>query len=85
MLQRLLASVLLALTFYTASSKADIVSVPILNGQFTVNVMTGADAYQLQQIKNNPAATRYSISDDSNVNVPLQFTFPFFGQNFTNS
>lgn len=85
MLQRILALVLLALTFYTASSKADIVSVPILNGQFTVNVMTGADAYQLQQIKNNPAATRYSISDDSNVNVPLQFTFPYFGQNFTNS
>ena len=85
MLQRILALVLLALTFYTASSKADIVSVPILNGQFTVNVMTGADAYQLQQIKNNPAATRYSISDDANVNVPLQFTFPYFGQGFTNS
>jgi hypothetical protein len=85
MLQRILALVLLALTFYTASSKADIVSVPILNGQFTVNVMTGADAYQLQQIKNNPAATRHNISDDANVNVPLQFTFPFFGQNFTNS
>jgi hypothetical protein len=32
-----LALVLLALTFYTASSKADIVSVPILNGQFTVS------------------------------------------------
>lgn len=85
MLQRILALVLLALTFYTASSKADIVSVPILNGQFTVNVMTGADAYQLQQIKNNPAATRHTIYDDANVNVPLQFTFPYFGQNFTNS
>ncbi len=85
MLQKILAWVLLALTCYTASSKADIVSVPILNGQFTVNVMTGADAYQLQQIKNNPAATRHSISDDANVNVPLQFTFPYFGQNFTNS
>jgi hypothetical protein len=85
MLQRILAWVLLALTFYTASSKADIVSVPILNGQFTVNVMTGADAYQLQQIKNNPAATQRFISDDANVNVPLGFTFPYFGQNFTDS
>ena len=85
MLQRILAWVLLALTFYTASSKAEIVSVPILNGQFTVNVMTGADAYQLQELKNNSAATRHNISDDANVNVPLQFTFPFFGQNFTNS
>ena len=85
MLQRILAWVLLALTFYTASSKADIVSVPILNGQFTVNVMTGADAYQLQQIKNNPAATKHNISDDGNVNVPLPFTFPYFNQEFTNS
>jgi hypothetical protein len=57
----------LALTCYTASSKADILGVPILNGQFTVNVMTGADAYQLQQIKNNPAATSHYISDDGNV------------------
>jgi hypothetical protein len=85
MLQRILAWVLLALTFYTASSKADIVSVPILNGQVTVNVMTGADAYQLQQIKNNPAATQHYISDDANVNIPLNFTFPFFGQGFNNS
>jgi hypothetical protein len=85
MLQRILALVLLALTFYTASSKADIVSVPILNGQLTVNVMTGADAYQLQQIKNNPAATQHFISDDANVNIPLSFTFPYFGQGFNNS
>ena len=85
MLQRILGWVLLALTFYTACSKAEIVSVPILNGQFTVNVMTGSDAYQLQQIKNNPAATSYNIGDDGNVNVPLGFTFPYFGQGFNNS
>lgn len=85
MLQRILAWVLLALTCYTASSKAEIVSVPILNGQFNINVMTGADAYQLQQIKNNPSATSHYISDDGNVNVPLGFTFPYFGQGFTNS
>jgi len=47
--------------------------------------MTGADAYQLQQIKNNPSATSHYISDDGNVNVPLGFTFPYFGQGFTNS
>ena len=77
---------MLCLAFSLASSsKAEIVSVPILNGQFTVNVMTGADAYQLQQIKNNPAATQHYISDDANVNVPLNFTFPYFGQGFTNS
>jgi hypothetical protein len=39
----------------------------------------------LQQIKNNPAATPYYISDDANVNVPLGFTFPYFGKGFTNS
>ena len=83
--QRILAWVLLALTCYIASSKADIVSVPILNGQMTVNVMTGADAYQLQNIRNNASATRYTIYDDANVNVPLGFTFPYFGQGFTNS
>ena len=85
MLQRILALVLLALTFYTASSKAEIVSVPILNGQFNVNVMTGADAYQLQQIKNNATATQHYIGDDGNVNVPLGFTFPYFGKGFANS
>lgn len=47
--------------------------------------MTGTDAYQLQQIKNNPAATQHYISDDANVNIPLNFTFPYFGQGFTNS
>lgn len=47
--------------------------------------MTGADAYQLQNIKNNATATRHYISDDGNVNVPLGFTFPYFGQGFTNS
>lgn len=83
--QRILAWVLLALTCYIASSKADIVSVPILNGQLTVNVMTGADAYQLQNIRNNATATRHTIYDDANVNVPLGFTFPYFGQGFTNS
>jgi len=83
--QRILAWVLLALTCYIASSKADIVSVPILNGQFTVNVMTGADAYQLQNIRNSATATQHYIGDDANVNVPLGFTFPYFGQGFTNS
>jgi len=80
-----LGLVLCLASLLTNFSKAEIVSVPILNGQFTVNVMTGADAYQLQQIKNNPAATQHYISDDANVNVPLQFAFPYFGQTFTNS
>jgi hypothetical protein len=84
-LLRTLGLVLCLASSLTNYSKAEIVSVPILNGQFTVNVMTGADAYQLQEIKNNPAAIRRSISDDGNVNVPLDFTFPYFGQNFTNS
>ena len=47
--------------------------------------MTGADAYQLQNIRNNATATQHYIGDDANVNVPLGFTFPYFGQGFTNS
>ena len=80
-----MALALFLVSLSTSYSKADIIGVPILNGQFTVNVMTGADAYQLQQIKNNPAATSHYLGDDSNINVPLGFTFPYFGQGFTNS
>ena len=80
-----MALALFLVSLSTSYSKAEIVSVPILNGQLTVNVMTGADAYQLQQIKNNPAATSHYIGDDGNVNVPLGFTFPYFGKGFTNS
>lgn len=47
--------------------------------------MTGQNSLPLQDLKNNPNAVNVTMGDDSNVNVPLGFTFPFFGQKFTNS
>ena len=80
-----LASVLLWLLCWPLFSSAEIIGIPILNGQFTVNVMTGANAYQLQQLKNDPSATLHQIGDDGTANVPLGFTFPYWGQGFSNS
>lgn len=48
--------------------------------------MTGTAAVApLQDLKNNPAATNVTMPDDASVYVPLGFTFPYFGQNFTQS
>lgn len=66
------------------ASKADIVTVPLPNG-LSVTVMTGAEVAPLQDLKNNPAATNVTMPDDASVYVPLGFTFPYFGQNFTQS
>jgi hypothetical protein len=63
-----------------------IVGVPIPNsGGLQINVATGSAALPLQNINTNPASTHVSLGDDSGVNVPLGFTFPYWGQNFTNS
>ena len=63
-----------------------LVSVPIPGGSgLSVTVGTGSAALPLQNLANDPAATRTYISDDANVNVPLPFTFPFYGQSFNNS
>jgi len=70
--------------WYSQYSNADVVSVPIGNG-LTVSVMTGSNIPELQNIKTNPAATQVQLDDDGNVNVPLQFQFPYFGQRFSNS
>ena len=82
---RHLVSALLLLLCWPLYSNAEVIGVPILNGQYTINIMTGQDAYQLQQIKNDPNATLHVIYDDSNKNIPLDFTFPYWGQGFTNS
>ena len=44
-----------------------------------------ANPQPLQDLRLNPAATNVTMGDDTNVNVPLPFTFPFYGKNFTNS
>jgi hypothetical protein len=63
-----------------------IVGVVIPNGGGTVvNVATGSAALPLQNIANTPGAQHLMLGDDSNQQVPLGFTFPYWGQNFTNS
>ena len=58
-------------------------TVNLVNGlTVTVNSST---TMPWADLKNNPAATNVTMGDDSNVEVPLQFTFPFFGQNFNTS
>ena len=63
-----------------------LVSVPIPGGSgLSVTVGTGSATLPLQEIKNNPNAVNISTWDDWYNEVPLGFTFPFFGQNFTTS
>ena len=63
-----------------------IVGVPIPNsGGMQVNVATGSAALPLQNIAGTQGAQQLHLGDDSSANVPLGFTFPYWGQNFTNS
>ena len=63
-----------------------LVAVPIPGGSgLSVTVGTGSAALPLQEIKNNPNAVNISTWDDWYTEVPLGFTFPLYGQNFTNS
>ena len=63
-----------------------LVSVPIPGGSgLSVTVGTGSAAIPLQDIRNNPNAVNISTWDDWYNEVPLGFTFPFYGQNFTTS
>lgn len=85
----------LALSF---SAQAQLSVVPVNNGTGTitsipipggsglyVSVATGSAATPLQNINNDPAAQHLYLGDDSSQNVPLGFTFPYWGQNFTQS
>lgn len=63
-----------------------IVGVVIPNGGgVVVNVATGSAALPLQNIANTTGAQHLYMGDDSGQNVPLDFSFPYWGQNFTNS
>jgi len=63
-----------------------IVSVPLPGGAgLAVSVATGSAALPLENIANTAGARQLRLGDDSMANVPLGFTFPFYGQNFTNS
>ena len=64
----------------------NLVSIPIPGGGgLSVTVGTGSAALTLQNIANTDGAQHLYLGDDSSANVPLQFAFPFFGQNFSNS
>lgn len=81
MIRNLLAG--LVLCFLAFSTNAQIVAVPILGSPLTLNVV--ANPQPLQNLYQNPAATNITMADDAVRNVPLPFTFPYFGQNFNNS
>jgi hypothetical protein len=77
----------LVLSFCSLSySNAQIVTLPIPGAPgLNVTVGTGINALPLQDIRSNPNAVNITTWDDHYTNVPLGFTFPMFGQNFTNS
>lgn len=67
----------------TGTTHAQLVSIPIPGSPLSLTVM--ANPQPLQELKNNPAATLHTLGDDGWANVPLPFTFPFYGQTFTDS
>jgi hypothetical protein len=77
--------VLLSINY--SASKANVVSVPIGDTGLSVTLQTGTDAQGLQNLYNNPNATSVGsqLGDDGNAHVPLNFTFPYWGKNFTDS
>jgi hypothetical protein len=80
---KFLRSLLLGLSLSISVAHAQVVTLPIPGSPLSLNVM--ANPQPLQNINNNPAATPYQLWDDGWANVPLEFTFPFFDKNFTNS
>jgi hypothetical protein len=81
-----LVFIVLALVAFTPRAKAQIVTLPIPGAPgLSVTVGTGVNALPLQDIRNNPNAVNITTSDDWYTQVPLGFTFPMFGQNFTTS
>ena len=78
--------VILILVAFTPRAKAQIVTIPIPGAPgLSVTVGTGVNALPLHDIRTNPNAVNITTSDDWYTQVPLGFTFPMYGQNFTNS
>ena len=81
-----LVIMVLALVAFTPRAKAQIVTIPIPGAPgLSVTVGTGVNALPLQDIRTNPNAVNITTYDDWYTQVPLGFTFPMYGQNFTNS
>lgn len=77
---------LLIMLLMISAARAQLVTVPIPGAPgLNVTVGVGASAQPLRDIRANPAAVNITTSDDGWQNVPLGFTFPFFGRTFTDS
>jgi hypothetical protein len=82
-MKKILATLLFVVS---AFCQAQIVTVPIPGAPgLSVTVGTGINALPLQDIRTNPNAVNITTSDDWYTQVPLGFTFPMYGQNFTTS
>jgi len=82
-MKKILATLLFVVS---AFCQAQIVTVPIPGTPgLSVTVGTGVNALPLQDIRTNPNAVNITTFDDWYNEVPLGFTFPMFGQNFTTS
>jgi len=82
-MKKLLCSLFL---LFSAVCNAEIVTIPIPGAPgLNITVGTGVNALPLQDIRNNPNAVNITTWDDWFNEVPLGFTFPFYGQNFTTS
>jgi hypothetical protein len=82
-MKKLLATLLFVVS---AFCQAQIVTIPIPGTPgLSVTVGTGVNALPLQDIRINPNAVNITTHDDWYNEVPLGFTFPMFGQNFTTS
>ena len=82
----LLLILIVGVVAITPRAKAQIVTIPIPGAPgLSVTVGTGVNALPLQDIRTNPGAVNITTSDDWYTQVPLGFTFPMFGQNFTTS
>jgi hypothetical protein len=68
---------------FAQTTMPQIVNIPIPGSPLSLNIM--ANPQPLQNINTNPAASAYQLYDDGWANVPLEFQFPFYGQNFDNS
>ena len=62
-----------------------IVSIPVGTSGLSVSVATGSAALPLQNVAGAPGAQQLYLGDDSSASVPIGFSFPYWGQNFTNS
>lgn len=82
-MKKILATLLFVVS---ACSFAQIITVPIPGAPgLSIAIGTGVNALPLQNIKDNPNAVNITMEDDSWREVPLQFNFPYFGQQFNRS